>query len=90
MDKKQFCDEIADKLSDLEGRLQAQSFPHPSTNEKSAQVQAQRSRVEQARADAEALRLRLEAVSTDAAPLSDALCKEIEQRLSEIRDSARV
>ena len=85
MDKKQFCDDAAVKLRELDRFFQLQRDVSPGTAHKAEQVEQQRSHRDEARAHVETLRGRLTTVCADTAPLSDAVRNEIDREFAAIK-----
>jgi hypothetical protein len=89
MDKKEFCDQMAVKLRDFDRLLQLQRHVAPATAEKGLQQHQQHLRREEARPRVEALRGQLDVLCAGAAPLTNALKSEFEQRITEITELMR-
>ena len=85
MDKKQFCDDAAVKLRDIDRYFQLQREVSPATAHRATQISERRPRLAEARERVEKLRSRVNQVCSDTSPLSTSVHTEIEQEFAAVK-----
>lgn len=84
MNDEQFSDELSAKLTAIEQLLQQETLAPPATQEKNLQQERRRPILDQAAKRAAALRDQLVAARAPGQPMSDATCKQLEDKWAEI------